>query len=60
MNFIANPKNSKSTKIYERCQIQFIKYYKSNLIENEVSQITLANYFSMIVTTGICSLGTMY
>ena len=60
MNFIVNPKNSKSTKIYERYQKQFIRYYKNNKIRNEASQIILVNYFSMIATTEKYSLETMW
>ena len=45
MNFIANPKNSKSAKIYDRYQKQHVKHCKDDNARNEASQTTLANYF---------------
>ena len=59
MKFIANLKNSKSAKIYERYQKQYIRYYKNDTTRNKVSQTTLVTYFSMIATTGKYSLGIM-
>ena len=52
MDFIANPKNEKSAKIYNRYQNDYVKYCKQDTSRNETSQTTLVNYFSMIASTG--------
>jgi len=60
MDFIANPKNEKSAKVYNRYQNDYVKYCKQDTSRNETSQTTLVNYFSMIASTGRYSPGTMW
>ena len=48
LNFISNPKNDKSRKLYERHQKQYTTYCDTDPRRKPESEVCICNYFSML------------